>query len=215
DTGQLSIILYEPGSRQDRSIEEDINNSRIPAMVAFDVNFHSDDDVGDDADSLMDEFADIFGIREEVDHPSSRSDWDHFIGYSHVGKSDPRVKNLGDSWMVEYDQVTSMVPVDHAAAGLSAFYKHVVEVASGQSANASAPTKTLVFTLHGLSLQLTSTGPIPWDWIVRFARAMSQSSTSSWPVLYRAKVKNAFWDVALVTAVLAVASSSSRQPKGS
>lgn len=181
-------------------------------MVAFDVNFHSDDSVGDDMEDLLDEFADIFDIKENVDHPSPRRDWDDFIGYSRVGKSDPRVKNLGDSWMVEFDEVTSMLPVDRASAGLIAFYKHVVNDTSALLANDTAPVQNLVFSLHGLSLQLTSTGPIPWEWIIRFARAMSQSTISRWPVLYRAKAKNAYWNVALISAVLAVASSS---PKGS
>ncbi|KAI4247969.1 MAG: hypothetical protein LQ352_006035 [Teloschistes flavicans] len=184
-------------------------------MVAFDVNFHSDDSVGDDMENLLDDFADIFGVREEVDHPSPRRNWDDFIGYSHFGKSDPRVKNIGDSWMVEYDEVTSMVPVEQASAGLNVFYKHVVNDTSALLANDTMPVKNLVFSLHGLSLKLTSTVPIPWDWIIRFARAMSQASSSRWPVLYRAKVKNAYWDVALVTAVLAVASPASSKPRGS
>ncbi|KAI4107014.1 MAG: hypothetical protein L6R37_001907 [Teloschistes peruensis] len=211
-TRQLTIFIYQPRSSQDRQIQDDINNNRIPAMVAFDVNFHSDDSVGDDMEDLLDEFADIFDIKENVDHPSPRRDWDDFIGYSRVGKSDPRVKNLGDSWMVEFDEVTSMLPVDRASAGLIAFYKHVVNDTSALLANDTAPVQNLVFSLHGLSLQLTSTGPIPWEWIIRFARAMSQSTISRWPVLYRAKAKNAYWNVALISAVLAVASSS---PKGS
>ncbi|KAL9577134.1 MAG: hypothetical protein Q9212_006564 [Teloschistes hypoglaucus] len=213
NTGQLTLFLYQPGSRQDRQIQTDIDNNRIPAMVAFDVNFHSDDSVGDDMEDLLDDFADIFGVKENVDHPSPRRDWDDFdIGYSRVGKSDPRVKNLGDSWVVEFDQVSTMFPVDRASLGLVAFYNHVVSETSARLANNTEPVKNLVFTLHGLSLQLTSTGPIPWDWIIRFARSMSQSTTSRWPVLYRAKVKNSYWNVALISAVLAGASSN---PRGS
>lgn len=163
----------------------------------------------------MDEFADIFGVRENIDHPSPRRDWDDFIGYSHVGKSDPRVKNLGDSWMVEFDEVNSMFPVERASVGLIAFYNHVVNVTSARLADNTEPVKNLVFSLHGLSLQLTSTGPIPWEWIIRFARAMSQSTTSRWPILYRAKVKNSYWDVERISAVLAAASPGSRKPRGS
>ncbi|KAL8640423.1 MAG: hypothetical protein Q9228_002659 [Teloschistes exilis] len=125
-------------------------------MVAFDVSFHSDESVGDDLEDLLDEFADIFNVRENVDHPSPRRDWDDFIGYSRVGKSDPRVKNLGDSWMVEFDEVTSMLPVDRASAGLIAFYKHVVNDTSALLANDTAPVQNLVFSLHDLPEQCPS-----------------------------------------------------------
>lgn len=206
DTRQLSIVVYEPGSRQDREIQRDIQRNMIPATVAFDVNFHSDDGVGDDTDSLLDDFADIFGVRDEVYYPSPRRGWDDEFGYSHVGKSDPRVKNLGNSWMVEFKSVTSLVPADQAATALSAFYKNVVGTAAGKFANATSSANTLVFQSHGLSLRLSSSAPIPWDWVIRFARAMSQSAGLRWTVLYNAVAKNAYWDVATVLVVLSVVS---------
>ncbi|KAL8721099.1 MAG: hypothetical protein Q9181_007783 [Wetmoreana brouardii] len=174
-------------------------------MAAFDMNFEDYDSIGDDANSMLEDFADILGIRDEVYHYNPRMDSHDSFGYSHVGKSDPRVKNLGDSWVMDHTSVTVLVPVNQAANRLTAFYNQVVDNVVRQLRPAMAPSRSLRFTSHGLSLTLTSVAPIHWSWAIRFAREMARSSDSGWTVLYEARIRNAYWNVAIIHAALRLA----------
>lgn len=159
-------------------------------------------------DHLHDEYATLLNIDAGVDvhpRPDRSGEW----GYSHVGKSDPRVKNLGNSWVLAYDSVTSLIPVKLAAMALSAFYDRVVDTAAEHIGKDAPAVKSLEFDLkllsvRKLSLTFNSPDPIPWEWIIRFARAMSASLDSSWTVLYKAIARNAYWDVAVIYVALSI-----------
>lgn len=205
--GRLIIILYQPGSPIDSEIERDLADNGIVTSAAAELYDGSDNDSADeDMNILHDEFAQILNIDDEVNLPHPRSGGEDLWGYSHVGKSDPRVKNLGNSWVVAYNSVTSLLPVNRAATSLSVFYEHVVEIAAEKLGNATAPVAKAEFVWNDLSLSLYSSAPIPWDWIIRFARAMSLSLGLDWAVLYDARATNAYWDVAIIGASLRIKS---------
>ncbi|KAL8748629.1 MAG: hypothetical protein Q9184_007175 [Pyrenodesmia sp. 2 TL-2023] len=209
DTGRLIILIFQPGSRIDRAIQSDLADNRIVTIAAAELLDENDFDSADeDMDHLQDEFATLLNIGDEID-VHRRPDWSDEWGYSHVGKSDPRVKNLGNSWVLAYGSVMSLLPVKFAAMTLSAFYSHIVKIAAGYIGNGTAPVKYLVFSAKAmstkrLSLTLTSPDPIPWDWIIRFARAMSVSLDSGWTVLYKVIARNAYWNVAAINVALSI-----------
>lgn len=171
-----------------------------------------DDSAADDLDDLVDEFASILNIHENVGHPRPLPSGYESYGYSHVGKSDPGVKNLGNSWVLDYTAIASLRPLNRAATRLSTFYQHVVGIAAENLANSTTSAKNLAFEWNKVSLSLTSPDPIPWAWVMRFAHRMSQSTNSTWTILYDAIAKNAYWDVAVIHAALSVANA--QMPKG-
>ncbi|KAL8903778.1 MAG: hypothetical protein Q9207_003702 [Kuettlingeria erythrocarpa] len=210
DTGNLIILIFQPGSRIDREITRDLAENRIVTIAAAELFDENDyDSVDEDLDRQHEEFASLLNIGDEEKvqpRPDSSDQW----GYSHVGKSDPRVKNLGNSWVVAYDSVTSLLPVRLAARALSAFYDHIVGIAAEHISKNTALQKSLVFvttatSLKRLSLTLASPDPIPWEWVIRFAREMSGSLDSTWTVLYKAIARSAYWNVAVIHVALSIA----------
>ncbi|KAL8719414.1 MAG: hypothetical protein Q9225_003579 [Loekoesia sp. 1 TL-2023] len=165
----------------------------------------NDDSAAEDLDDLVEEFASILNIHENVGHPRPLPNRYGPYGYSHVGRGDPAVKNLGNSWVLDYTSVASLRPLNRAATILSTFYQDVVAIAAENLANGTTSTKNLAFEWNKISLSLTSPDPIPWAWVMRFAHKMSQSTNSRWTVLYNAIAKNAYWDVPVVHAALSVA----------
>ncbi|KAI4183493.1 MAG: hypothetical protein LQ346_006307 [Caloplaca aetnensis] len=210
DTGRLIILIFQPGSRIDREITRDLADNRIVTIAAAELFDENDyDSTDEDLDRLHDHFASLLNVGDE-EEVQPRPDWSEQWGYSHVGKSDPRVKNLGNSWVVAYDSITSLLPVKLAANALSAFYNHIVDIAAGHISNNTALQNSLVFvakarSLKRLSLTFTSPDPIPWEWVIRFARAMSTSLDSSWTVLYKAIARSAYWNVAVINVALSIA----------
>ncbi|KAL9593849.1 MAG: hypothetical protein Q9219_007358, partial [cf. Caloplaca sp. 3 TL-2023] len=190
DMKKLAITLYEPGSRQDRKIQEDQRHGDVPTVTKDD----DDDSAGDDLDELQDHFASLLNIDEYSDQPQPRQSWERHFPYLRVGQSDPNVKNLGSGWIVEYNSVTSLLPANSAASSLSLFYKRVIDKAAESIASNATTTTYLNFQLDDLSLRLTSPNAISWEWVIRFAREMSHSSNSAWTVLYNAVARNVYWN---------------------
>ncbi|KAL8649223.1 MAG: hypothetical protein Q9210_004524 [Variospora velana] len=192
--------------RTDREIETDLESNQIVTIAAADLYDSSDYDSADeDLRNLSDEFAVLLNVDDEINLPRPRNGWEESFGYSHVGKSDPRVKNLGNSWVMNYTSVTSLLPVTRAVPSLAAFYKHIVDIAADKVGNDTDPIKSLNFASRDLSLRLSSVAPIPWDWIIRFARKMYLLLDSRWAVLFDATARNAYWDVATINAALRIA----------
>ncbi|KAI4115872.1 MAG: hypothetical protein LQ345_003615 [Seirophora villosa] len=204
--GRLIILLYQPGSRIDREIQDDLDSHQIVTIAAADLYDGSDYDSADeDLRHLSDEFAVLLNVNDEINLPHPRQGWEDSFGYSRVGKSDPRVKNLGSSWVMNYNSVISLLPVNRAVPSLAAFYTHIVDIAADKVGNGTDPVKDLDFVSKDLSLTLSSPAPIPWDWIISFARGMSLLLDSRWAVLFNATARNAYWDVATINAALRVA----------
>ncbi|KAL8945706.1 MAG: hypothetical protein Q9222_007791 [Ikaeria aurantiellina] len=198
---RLLLVLYDAASRQNREIEADLAMGVVPAVRReFEGSIASS--IGDDIADLDEELADILNINDEIGHSHARAGREHAFGYSHVGKADPSAKNLGASWVLTYNSIISLTPEDHAADGLKGFYNNVTDIAARKIANNTEMVKSLNFVSRGLSLRLTSTSPISWEWIIRFARLMSELVNFQWAVLYNIVAKNSYWNVASILAVL-------------
>ncbi|KAL8915735.1 MAG: hypothetical protein Q9172_006711 [Xanthocarpia lactea] len=152
--------------------------------------------------SLQDDFAEFLNIDEGERHARARAGEARASAASRVGAADPHIRNLGDGWVLDYVSVKSCKPVEQAAADLTTFYKHVVDVAAGKIASGTPSGKSHGFHSDGLSLKLNSADVISWEWIVRFARAMSRAAGAKWPVLYQAIVNSRHWDKALINVAL-------------
>ncbi|KAL8714559.1 MAG: hypothetical protein Q9220_001507 [cf. Caloplaca sp. 1 TL-2023] len=197
ETIRLLLVLYEAGSRQNREIEADLAMGVIPTIGRLQLEESITTSTANDIEDLDLEFAAILNLNE-----GTRAGADHAVGYSHVGKADPSVNNLGASWVLSYNSITGLNPVNRAANGLKGFYQNITNIAAGKIANATEPVKFLDFVSHGLSLRLTSKSPISWEWIIRFARLMSYLAESHWAVLYNSVAKSSYWNVATIFAVL-------------
>lgn len=160
--------------------------------------------VEDDLNALQDHFATLLNIHEDPSYPQPQTIWQRESSFPPVGESNPRPKNLGNSWEIRYKSVTSLLPTNDAASRLSSFYQRIVEIAAERIGSSATSLKSLDFRLNDIFLRLNSPTPISWEWVIRFARGMLQASRSGWPILYDASARNAYWDLAVINVVLNV-----------
>ncbi|KAL8937325.1 MAG: hypothetical protein Q9216_004483 [Gyalolechia sp. 2 TL-2023] len=147
DNKRLWISLYQPGSPQDRNIEDARRHGELVTMPM--IRDEDGNSLEDDLDDLQDHFADLLNIHEDPDYPQPLPTWERGLGHFHVGESDPQVRNLGNSWELRYNSVTNLLPANHAANGLSSFYLHIVKIASEKIASNAAPNSLGVdHTVH-------------------------------------------------------------------
>ncbi|CAO1596307.1 hypothetical protein XANCAGTX0491_000158 [Xanthoria calcicola] len=211
-TRRLLILLYEPGSQQDHEIEEERRETGTATMRSIGIDFSAawgnaawgDSGVSDTESeaSMEDKFAEFLNIDDGERHSRARTDGAAAAAASHVGAADPRIMNLGDGWRMIYASIQALQTMGQAAAGLVRFYEHVIAVAGVKIASGVRSGPLHGFRSNGLSLVLQSTDTIPWEWIVRFARAMALAAAARWAVLYKGVANSRYWDKSSVKAVL-------------
>ncbi|KAL8849716.1 MAG: hypothetical protein Q9221_005326 [Calogaya cf. arnoldii] len=211
-TRRLLILLYEPGSQQDHEIEEEIRETGIATMRSIGIDFSSawgnaawGDPGASDAESeasMEDKFAEFLNIDEGEPHARARAGAAEVLAASVVGAGRSNIRNLGDGWVLGYSSVLIFNNVFQAAHGLVHFYDEVIADAAVKIASGLASATSHRFRSDALSLQLQSTDVIPWDWIIRFARAMSFAAEAGWPVVYQGIVNSRYWEKAPIKAVL-------------
>ena len=101
-----------------------------------------------------------------------------------------------------YDSTTSIIPTQIGAANLEDFYTQVVDSAAYQISNITNATDNLAFNFNGLSLQLSSSAPISWTWVINFAAVMLDNASNNLAVLFSGEAYSAYWEIAAVAAVL-------------
>lgn len=95
-----------------------------------------------------------------------------------------------------------MVPDQIGAASLEAFYTGVVYSAANQISNTVNATENVAFGFNGFNLQLSSSAPIRWSWIIDFAADMLENVSADFAVLFNGEAYSAYWEIAAVTAAL-------------
>ncbi|KAL8703719.1 MAG: hypothetical protein Q9201_003092 [Fulgogasparrea decipioides] len=98
--------------------------------------------------------------------------------------------NIGSGWLLDYHAVKSITPVPDAAKQLVAFYNNVVDKAAAQLKAGAAEAKRLAFKLGDISLSLTGTDVIYWDWVIDFAMSMVDSTNLANPIQYASTVSS-------------------------
>ncbi|KAL8988102.1 MAG: hypothetical protein Q9177_002765 [Variospora cf. flavescens] len=96
--------------------------------------------------------------------------------------------DIGSGWLVQYNAVKSILPVIEAARQLVAFYDFVVEEASARIKTGAEELKKLAFTLGDVSLVMSGTDVIHWDWVIDFAMSMEDGTNAGNPIQYASTV---------------------------
>ncbi|KAL8798610.1 MAG: hypothetical protein Q9182_006522 [Xanthomendoza sp. 2 TL-2023] len=204
---RLLLLLYEPDSDQDREIERDLRETgtataRDTRGNDFREAWGSSLASAESEASMTDDiFAELLSVDGEP-HDRARVGGVGAAASSHVGAADPQIRNIGDGWVLDYVSVRNLVPVDRAAAGLKDFYKHVIDLAADRISSGTPPAISHGFNSKRFSLRLKSTRPIPWKWVIRFARFMSHAADAKWSALYEITMNSTYWDSALIRVAL-------------
>ena len=209
---RLLVLLYEPYSQQDREIEEERRETGTATMRSIGIDFSAAwgnaawrqsgiSDSDSEAD-WHDDFAEFLNIDEGERHTRARAGGAEGFSASRVGAADPNVRNLGDGWQLQYSYIQAFETVNQPAAGLSHFYEAIIRFAAGQIGDGLPPSGSHGFLSDGLSFKLQSPGVIPWEWIITFARAMSQAARLGWPILYHVIAYSRYWNIAPIYAAL-------------
>ncbi|KAL8694625.1 MAG: hypothetical protein Q9224_003531, partial [Gallowayella concinna] len=203
---RLLLLIYEPGSDQDQEIERDLRETgsataRDTRGIDFRDAWGSSIASGESEASMEDIFADLLSVDGDH-HDRTRAGGVGAAASSHVGAADPQIRNIGDGWVLNYVSVKNLVPVDRAAAGLKTFYKDVIDLAAHRISGGTPPAKSHGFHSKHFSLRLESAGPIPWQWVIRFARFMSHAADAKWSSLYEIIINSTYWDSALIRVAL-------------
>ncbi|KAI4272907.1 MAG: hypothetical protein LQ337_004985 [Flavoplaca oasis] len=209
---RLLVLLYEPFSQQDLEIEEERRDTGTATMRSIGIDFSASwgnaawrqsgiSDSDSEAD-WHDDFAEFLNIDEGEPHTRARAGGAEASAASHVGAANPNVRNLGDGWQLQYTYVQAFKAVDQPAVGLSHFYEDIIGFAAGQIENGLPSYDSHGFYSDGLSFKLQSTEVIPWEWIINFAREMSQAARLGLPILYQVVAYSRYWNTAPINAAL-------------
>ncbi|KAL8874974.1 MAG: hypothetical protein Q9198_006605 [Flavoplaca austrocitrina] len=209
---RLLVLLYEPFSQQDREIEQERRETGTATMRSIGIDFSAAwgnaawrqsgiSDSDSEAD-WHDDFAEFLNIDEGERHTRARAGGAEASSASHVGAADPNVRNLGDGWELQYNYIQAFEAVNQPAAGLSHFYEAIIRFAAGQIGKGLPSSGSHGFHSDGLSFKLQSPDVIPWEWIITFARAMSQAARLGWPILYNVIAYSKYWNIPPIYAAL-------------
>ncbi|KAL8816034.1 MAG: hypothetical protein Q9223_004892 [Gallowayella weberi] len=204
---RLLLLLYAPGSEQDNEIERDLRETGMATTrdtrgIDFTDAWGSSIGSAESEASMADDiFAELLSLDGEP-HDRARAGGVGAAASSHVGAADPQIRNIGDGWVLDYVSVRNLFPVDRAAAGLKSFYKHVIDLAADRISSGTPPATSHGFHSKRFSLSLKSTRPIPWQWVIRFARFMSHAADAKWSALYEITMNSTYWDSALIRVAL-------------
>ncbi|KAI4169085.1 MAG: hypothetical protein LQ343_005948 [Gyalolechia ehrenbergii] len=100
--------------------------------------------------------------------------------------------NIGSGWWLHNLIVKPILPVIEAARELVSFYNLVTEKAAAQLQAGAAELKSSSFSHGAVSLVLTGTDIIYWDWIIDFAMAMVDSTNAGYPAQYKSTVTSSW-----------------------
>ena len=114
----------------------------------------------------------------------------------------PRTRDLGGGWYTTYDTVTSLLPLQSAAADLELFYKSIIDSASSRLTTITNLETELAFGFGHYSLRLSSPDPIEWTWIINFAVDMLDTVRSEFATLFHGEAYSYISNSAAVAAVL-------------
>ncbi|KAI4188034.1 MAG: hypothetical protein L6R41_002411 [Letrouitia leprolyta] len=96
--------------------------------------------------------------------------------------------NIASGWWLHNLVVRSILPIVDAAKKLVTFYDLVAEKAGEQLQAGATELKTVSFKHGAISLVLSGTDIIYWDWIIDFALAMVDSTNAGNPAQFKSMV---------------------------
>lgn len=96
--------------------------------------------------------------------------------------------NIGSGWWLHNFVIKPILPVVNAAKELVSFYNLVTQKAGDQLQAGTEESKRISFQHGAISLVLTGTDIIYWDWIIGFATAMVDSTNVGNPAQYKSTV---------------------------
>ncbi|KAL8827033.1 MAG: hypothetical protein Q9170_007176 [Blastenia crenularia] len=115
--------------------------------------------------------------------------WSTAVGFSSAIQHSLSA-GIASGWWLNYNAVKSIFPVANAARELIAFYNFVTAKAAAQLHAGAAELESLAFRLGAVALVMNSSDIIYWDWIVDFAMAMVDSTSTGNPIQYAFTVVN-------------------------
>jgi len=104
-----------------------------------------------------------------------------------------RVNSLDNGWYLKYDSVTELLPATDVAGPLRDFYTGVTASAADQLGAGMNATDNLAFISGPFSLELSSSEPIGWDYVINFAAGMMDMLSPQFTPMYSGEVFNTFW----------------------
>ncbi|KAL8955556.1 MAG: hypothetical protein Q9193_006639 [Seirophora villosa] len=176
--GRMLLVLFQQGSDFDK---------RMKAVAAGEPAHLDEEEVwGEEEEEIEGVDTKPRGakrVRIDTGSAAGSSTW---MGEYSITRAIPA--DVGAGWLTQYNAVKLILPVADAARQLVAFYEHVVEKASAQIRTRAAELKMLAFTLGSISLVLSGTDVVHWDWIIDFAMSMEDSTNAGNPIQYSSTV---------------------------
>ncbi|KAL8826444.1 MAG: hypothetical protein Q9170_007398 [Blastenia crenularia] len=185
----MILVIYEPGSDWDKKVKA-LGPGKLPSM---DEAQREEDDETDDEYERQ--------TKRVKTEPTDATGSSTQVGLTGHSLEQSLSGNIASGWSMQFGSVKSILPVKDAAKQLVSFYKFVVDKASAQIEAGAVELGKLSFKLGGISLVLTGTDVIYWDWIVNFAMAMEDSTNLGNPIQYASTVKST-WEENTINAEL-------------
>lgn len=172
----MVLVLFQPGSEFDRKM----TSLSVTEVAHFDEQEIQEEDIDDDY------YAPPDSKRIKIEPGSAAGSSTQGVTLYSITQAISA--NIGSGWLMQYDAVKAILPIVDAAKQLVAFYEDVIAKASAQLETGAAELKQLAFTLGSVTLVLTGTDVIYWDWIIEFAMSMEDSTNLGNPIQYASTV---------------------------
>lgn len=172
----MILVIYEPDSEWDRE------KSSLPQgkLVSMDEQEPGDEESDDEYEPAP--------KRVKQEPHSAAGSSTQVAGGQSVTQS--LSGNIGSDWLLQHSAVKSILPVTQAAQQLVSFYGFVVDKASAQIEAGAPELRSMSFNLGDLSLVLSGSDVIHWDWIINFAMSMEDFTNLGNTFQYASSVKS-------------------------
>ncbi|KAI4168968.1 MAG: hypothetical protein LQ343_005999 [Gyalolechia ehrenbergii] len=176
DLSRMILVIYEPDSEWDRE------KSSLPQgkLVSMDEQEPGDEESDDEYEPAP--------KRVKQEPHSAAGSSTQVAGGQSVTQS--LSGNIGSDWLLQHSAVKSILPVTQAAQQLVSFYGFVVDKASAQIEAGAPELRSMSFNLGDLSLVLSGSDVIHWDWIINFAMSMEDFTNLGNTFQYASSVKS-------------------------
>ncbi|KAL8935765.1 MAG: hypothetical protein Q9216_005266 [Gyalolechia sp. 2 TL-2023] len=173
DLNRMILVIYEPGSEWDRE------KSSLPQgkLISMDEQEEETDEEYEPAPKR---------VKQEPDSAAGSST--QVAGSQSVTQS--LSGNIGSDWLLQHSAINSILPETQAAQQLITFYEVIIDKASAQIEAGAMKLKSMSFSLGDISLVLSGSDFIHWDWIINFAMSMEDSTNLGNPIQYASVVKS-------------------------
>ncbi|KAG8527259.1 uncharacterized protein KY384_008003 [Bacidia gigantensis] len=204
DNELMRFIVYAPDSEMDKGAKEDQRDNFIVSVAGKDFS-GSDSEATISDESLPDtnnEYQDLEGAASALLGLKGQGTSTGNAGAQTASMSASGIRSLPQGWELDFTDTTYLQGAEYNK--LESFWMSVEDLAIQQFSSTAPPRNNLALKADHLQLQLSSSGPISWMWVLDFAVSMLGAVRDQFGVLFSAEAYSNHFDLPPLSAKLSI-----------